>query len=70
MTLHPEDAKLTADLSVEKAISYIEGQTLQLTGDKGWYVITVEGYSLGWGKLAGEVMKNHYPKGLRKLLRA
>ncbi len=70
LTLHPEDAKLTADLSVEKAISYIEGQTLQLTGDKGWYVITVEGYSLGWGKLAGEVMKNHYPKGLRKLLRA
>ncbi|MFR2879843.1 MAG: methyltransferase RsmF C-terminal domain-like protein [Lachnospiraceae bacterium] len=31
--------------------------------------MTVDGYSLGWGsKLAGFVMKNHYPKGLRKLL--
>ncbi len=34
--------------------------------EKGWYLITVEGYSLGWGKLSGGIMKNHYPKGLRK----
>lgn len=34
---------------------------------KGWYLITVDGYSLGWGKLTGTVMKNHYPKGLRKV---
>lgn len=33
---------------------------------KGWYLICVDGFSLGWGKLAGGVMKNHYPKGLRK----
>jgi len=25
----------------------------------------VDGVSLGWGKLAGGIMKNHYPKGLR-----
>lgn len=37
-------------------------------GTKGWYLICVEGYSIGWGKLAGGVMKNHYPKGLRKQL--
>ena len=34
--------------------------------EKGWYLITVEGYSLGWGKHSGGIMKNHYPKGLRK----
>ena len=34
--------------------------------EKGWYLITVDGYSLGWGKLSGGIMKNHYPKGLRK----
>lgn len=33
---------------------------------KGWCLICVEDYSLGWGKLAGGIMKNHYPKGLRK----
>lgn len=33
---------------------------------KGWCLISVDGYSLGWGKLAGSIVKNHYPKGLRK----
>lgn len=61
---------------------YLGGQTLILgeeglcvregkSGDlienaKGWCLICVDGYSLGWGKLAGSVLKNHYPKGLRK----
>jgi NOL1/NOP2/fmu family ribosome biogenesis protein len=61
----------------EKAVAaYINGETLSIaagtpvnrkqTPAKGWCLITVDGYSLGWGKLTGEVMKNHYPKGLRK----
>ena len=33
---------------------------------KGWCLVCVNGYSLGWGKAAGAVLKNHYPKGLRK----
>lgn len=46
---------------------YLKGQTFPFAGEKGWYLITVDDYSLGWGKLAGGIMKNHYPKGLRKL---
>ena len=54
-------------LSAEKAAApYLGGQTFPAEGEKGWYLICVEGFSLGWGKLAGGVMKNHYPKGLRK----
>ncbi len=52
--------------SEPQAQAFINGQTLNYDGEKGWYLITVDGYSLGWGKLAGQVMKNHYPKGLRK----
>ncbi|MBD5460498.1 MAG: RNA methyltransferase [Lachnospiraceae bacterium] len=33
---------------------------------RGWCLVCVDGYSLGWGKITGEVIKNHYPKGLRK----
>ena len=33
---------------------------------KGWCLVTVDGYSLGWGKGDGSVLKNHYPKGLRR----
>lgn len=45
---------------------YLSGQTFACEGEKGWYLILVDGYSIGWGKLAGGIMKNHYPKGLRK----
>lgn len=46
--------------------AYLSGQTIKREGEKGWYLITTDGYSIGWGKLAGGIMKNHYPKGLRK----
>ncbi len=53
------------DTSVINA--YLNGQTLNYEGEKGWYLMTCGGYSIGWGKLAGQIMKNHYPKGLRKV---
>ena len=48
--------------------SYLNGGTFPCEGEKGWYLITVDGFGIGWGKLAGGIMKNHYPKGLRKPL--
>ncbi|MBQ2278661.1 MAG: RsmF rRNA methyltransferase first C-terminal domain-containing protein [Clostridia bacterium] len=33
---------------------------------RGWTLMTVDGYSIGWGKGDGSVLKNHYPKGLRR----
>ena len=50
----------------EQVRSYVNGQTLAANGEKGWYLILADGYSIGWGKLSDGVMKNHYPKGLRK----
>lgn len=44
---------------------YLNGQTFSCEGEKGWHLICVDGYSIGWGKLAGGIMKNHYPRGLR-----
>ena len=71
LAIKAEDAVLSLDLSVEEAAKYLAGYALPVQNDsvqkeKGWYLITVEGYSLGWGKLSGGIMKNHYPKGLRK----
>lgn len=57
------------DLKAEsgEAARYLNGQTLtHMDGEKGWCLVCVEGYSLGWGKAAGGIIKNHYPKGLRK----
>lgn len=66
LALKPKETVCCYGLSVNEAADYIAGNTFLTEGEKGWYLITVEGYSLGWGKLAGNVMKNHYPKGLRK----
>ena len=66
LALCPEDVKHVWKLSEEEAATYLKGQTFSAEGEKGWYLICVDGCSLGWGKLAGGVMKNHYPKGLRK----
>lgn len=53
-----------------EADAYLRGETITDTaggdGQKGWTLMTVDGYSCGWAKLAGGVLKNHYPKGLRK----
>lgn len=46
--------------------TYLSGGTFPHQGIKGWYLMMVEGYSIGWAKLAGGILKNHYPKGLRK----
>ena len=47
--------------------AYLNGQTLNAEGEKGWYLVNADSYSIGWAKLAGSVLKNHYPKGLRIL---
>ena len=44
---------------------YIHGDVLP-SEKKGWCLVTAGGYSIGWGKGDGRVLKNHYPKGLRR----
>ena len=46
--------------------AYLHGDVIP-SGQKGWCLVTVDGYSIGWGKGDGTVLKNHYPKGLRRL---
>ncbi len=68
LALRPKDAKRSMELAQDgQARAYLGGMTLNHSGEKGWYLMTVQGYSIGWGKLAGQIMKNHYPKGLRKM---
>lgn len=68
LALCEEEVLRSHELTVadDSAAAFIGGQTFPTEGEKGWYLITVDGYSLGWGKAAGGIMKNHYPKGLRK----
>ncbi len=66
--LNPDRVCRSMDFASEgrEIMAYLDGQAILAEGEKGWYLITTDGYSIGWGKLAGGMMKNHYPKGLRK----
>ena len=46
--------------------AYLHGQTL-FGAQKDWTLICADGLSLGWAKGADGILKNHYPKGLRRL---
>lgn len=72
MCLKKEEYRNILDLSVEdeRIIKYLKGETLDvedMTGhkDKGWYLVCVDGYPLGFGKLANQTLKNKYLPGWR-----
>ena len=49
----------------EEIKAYMHGDVIPSTV-KGWCLVCAGDYSLGWGKGDGRVLKNHYPKGLRR----
>lgn len=70
MTLCPEEVMRAVQLRGDspEAYAWFRGEAVPLTGEfeKGWCVIYIDGCAAGWGKAAGNMIKNHYPKGLRK----
>lgn len=50
-----------------EAAAYQRGEALPVSDSlKGYFVPTLDGVALGWGKASGGQLKNHYPKGLRR----
>lgn len=52
----------------EQLAHYMLGAELDVAGSDGWLLVTVAGHPLGWGRRARGIVKNHYPKGLRRPL--
>jgi len=68
MALKREDAVQVLDLPADSPdmAAYLRGETIACGNLRGWVLAAVDGYSIGWGKASGGVLKNHYPKGLRR----
>ena len=49
----------------EEIPNYLHGNVVP-SRVRGWTLVKADGYSIGWGKGDGNVLKNHYPKGLRR----
>ncbi|MBE5825457.1 MAG: RNA methyltransferase [Butyrivibrio sp.] len=73
--LKKDDAALTVDFASDslEIRQFLNGQSIRasreehpkLSKSKGWCLVTCDSFSIGWAKLAGGMLKNHYPKGLR-----
>lgn len=70
LVLAPKDAVHIWNMASDDSRigDYLRGGTFPAEGEKGWHLVCVDGFGIGWGKLAGGIMKNHYPKGLRRSL--
>ena len=72
MNLKKEEYARIIDLPVsdERVIKYLKGETLDVEDlvsidIRIGYLVCVDGYPLGFGKLAGQVLKNKYLPGWR-----
>ena len=72
LALRKDDTDGIISLSVndQRLTRYLKGETLNIEPEeaahtKGWHLLCVEGYPLGFGKLVGKTFKNKYPAGWR-----
>jgi ftsJ-like methyltransferase len=68
MALKPSDVKNTIDFAndSDEIRAYLRGESIGTGQSRGWVLVSVEGVSLGWGKESNGILKNKYPKGLRR----
>lgn len=50
-----------------RLIAFLRGEEIAANGENGYTAVAVEGITVGFGKVSGGKLKNHYPKGLRLL---
>ena len=67
LALWLQSCKTTETFPAESSemAAYIHGDVVP-SEKKGWCLVKADNYSIGWGKGDGRVLKNHYPKGLRR----
>lgn len=72
MCLKKEEYAHCIDLAAQdcRVARYLKGETVDVedltgTSKKGWQLVCVDGYPLGWGKLTNGTLKNKYLPGWR-----
>jgi NOL1/NOP2/fmu family ribosome biogenesis protein len=69
MGLKPAQARRVLRLDREDALvgRYLRGETLLAEGPKGWTLVCLEDWPLGFAKQMEGYLKNHYPPGWRTM---
>lgn len=67
LALRPSDVETSYSLTDEEAAKYLKGETVPCPHTlRGWVLLSTRGFSFAFGKASNGIIKNHYPKGLRK----
>ncbi|MDY4787691.1 MAG: RsmF rRNA methyltransferase first C-terminal domain-containing protein [Bacilli bacterium] len=64
--LNKEDFKEVIELDEEQVSSYLKGNTLNIKTADGYKLLTYQNIPVSFAKASNNILKNHYPKGLRK----
>ena len=67
LALYLKDCATVQDYAPDspEIADYLHGNVVP-SQKKGWCLVTAGGHSIGWAKGDGTVLKNHYPKALRR----
>jgi 16S rRNA C967 or C1407 C5-methylase (RsmB/RsmF family)/NOL1/NOP2/fmu family ribosome biogenesis protein len=67
MAAGPELVRRVREVDDGEAAAWLRGEPLDAGGPPGWTLVVWRRWPLGWGRVAGGTLKNHYPKGLRTM---
>jgi NOL1/NOP2/fmu family ribosome biogenesis protein len=67
MCVKKSECRNTVELDEDSVEKYLRGETVEADTENGWCLLCVHGYALGLGKAVNGTVKNHYPKGLRRV---
>ena len=67
--LKKQDARRVLDFASdsEEVVRYLKGETLNTSGERGWNLVCVDGFPLGWAKQLKDMLNNYYPSGWRRV---
>ena len=67
MAVRKEECSCPVELDGAQVEKFLRGESVGISGKKGWRAVLVDGYPIGLGKCVDGTLKNHIPKALRKM---
>lgn len=66
MALKKDESRQYYKLKDFELDKYLHGETLNVDMEDGWLLVLVDEFPIGWGKVTKGILKNYYPKCLRR----
>lgn len=68
MGIRGKQTQQAIDMGVgdKRLAAFFAGESFSDSGENVWVLVMVDGYPVGWGKRVNNIVKNFYPKGLRR----